>query len=242
MFDVDGTLVDSEAEGHRVAFNAAFENAGLPWRWDRREYGDLLSTAGGRQRIARFLASKGHEPTEAGAVARELHAHKSRLFAEMVSAGKVPARPGAARLVHELRSSGLPLAVATTGSRSWVVPLLDRLFGSCFDPVLTSDEIPSLKPHPAVYEEALRRLRLAPTDVVAVEDSGNGCAAATAAGLSCLVVVNEYTACDQFEGASAVVDGFGTAGSPATQLSGRPVLDQDGTVSLAALRVIADTA
>lgn len=54
IFDVDGTLADTERDGHRVAFNSAFEAAGLTYRWSVEEYGDLLTTTGGRRRIERY--------------------------------------------------------------------------------------------------------------------------------------------------------------------------------------------
>src|SRR2546421_727780 len=47
IFDVDGTLADTERDGHRVAFNEAFAAAGLNYRWDVGEYGELLATTGG---------------------------------------------------------------------------------------------------------------------------------------------------------------------------------------------------
>ena len=52
IFDVDGTLADTERDGHRVAFNAAFREAGLPWNWDVRRYGELLSASRGKERMA----------------------------------------------------------------------------------------------------------------------------------------------------------------------------------------------
>ena len=51
IFDVDGTLADTEANGHRVAFNKAFAEAGLNWHWSVELYGDLLAVTGGKERI-----------------------------------------------------------------------------------------------------------------------------------------------------------------------------------------------
>ena len=70
IFDVDGTLVDSERHGHRVAFNLAFEEFGLPYRWDEEEYGELLRTTGGRRRIERYLAGQGMRRAERGRAGR----------------------------------------------------------------------------------------------------------------------------------------------------------------------------
>jgi len=54
IFDVDGTLADTERDGHRPAFNAAFREAGLDWHWDEALYGELLAVTGGKERILHF--------------------------------------------------------------------------------------------------------------------------------------------------------------------------------------------
>ncbi len=59
IFDVDGTLADTE-DGHRRAYNRAFEAAGLPWRWDEPLYAKLLAVTGGKERILHFAAR--HRP------------------------------------------------------------------------------------------------------------------------------------------------------------------------------------
>ncbi|MET8246933.1 HAD-IA family hydrolase [Streptomyces sp. NPDC005202] len=209
VFDVDGTLVDSERDGHRVAFNAAFAAAGLPYRWNVEAYGRLLKITGGRRRIAGFLESQGYRSEEAAALAATLHADKTARFREMVEQGRIPARPGVPELLAELAATGITLAVATTGTRAWVEPLLDRLFGSgTFAVVVTGTEVPALKPDPAVYGEALARLGVPPARALAVEDSANGLAAALGAGLRCVIVANDYTRGEDFTGALAVLDGF----------------------------------
>lgn len=209
VFDVDGTLVDSERDGHRIAFNSAFAAAGLPYRWDVETYGFLLDITGGRRRIATFLENEGHPPREAAALAATLHVDKTARFREMVERGRVPARPGVRALLAELAATGITLAVATTGTRAWVEPLLGNLFGAgTFACVVTGTEVPVLKPDPAVYTEALARLGVPPDRALAVEDSANGLRAAQGAGLRCVVVTNDYTRSQDFTGAVAVLDGF----------------------------------
>ena len=57
IFDVDGTLADTERDGHRVAFNQAFAEAGLDWHWGVGLYGELLAVTGGKERMRpQFLA------------------------------------------------------------------------------------------------------------------------------------------------------------------------------------------
>jgi HAD superfamily hydrolase (TIGR01509 family) len=214
VFDVDGTLADTERDGHRPAFNEAFAAAGLPYRWDPDEYGALLAVPGGRRRIEHYLRDQGIPTQRAAELAARLHADKTARFVDRVRAGLVPARPGVADLLGALRAAGVRLAVATTGSREWVSELLDGLFGpDAFEVAITGTEVTDLKPDPAVYQQALAALRLPAGRVTAVEDSAIGVEAAVAAGLRCLVVTNGYTCGQDFSGAAAVCDGFSNDGS-----------------------------
>ncbi|HVL98720.1 MAG TPA: HAD-IA family hydrolase [Egibacteraceae bacterium] len=236
VFDVDGTLVDSERHGHRVAFNAAFADAGLPHRWNEDRYGRLLAVPGGERRIREFLLGEGYPAPEAEELAARLHAHKTALFRDLAAQGRIPARPGTERLLDELAEAGTPVAVATTGSRAWVEPLLDRLFGlSRFVTVVAGDDVPALKPAPAAYHAVLDRLGEPADAVVAIEDSANGVAAARKAGVACLAVVNDYTAGDDLEGAALVVDRFGEPGR-ARVLAGPSDALERGAVTLGTLR------
>lgn len=220
ILDVDGTLVDSERDGHRVAFNRAFAEMGLPDHWSVEEYGVLLTTAGGQRRLRRHLGARGMPEPEQDALVPRLHARKTELFLELVRDGVVAARPGAARLLDDLDAAGVRTAVATTGSAAWVRPLLDLQFGAGrFEVVVTGDEVAATKPDPAAYLLALSRLRLPATAAVAVEDSATGLAAALAAGLRCAVVVNGYTRGDDLAGADLVVDGYAGGGEPAGVLA-----------------------
>lgn len=235
VFDVDGTLVDSERHGHRPAFNEAFAEAALPYRWSEGAYADLVAIPGGRRRIREFLVGQGHPADEADTMAGRLHGRKTEIFTELATAGRIPARPGVARLLDELADAGVPLGVATTGSRVWVEPLLDHLFGLArFDAVVAGDDVPALKPDPAVYREVLRRLGTAAGSVVVVEDSDAGVAAAVGAGLTCLAVVHDYTTGQDCGGAALVVDGFGGPGR-ARVLDGPDDLLDGGMVTVSTL-------
>lgn len=209
IFDVDGTLVDSERDGHRVAFNLAFEEFGLPHRWDVEPYGRLLDVTGGQRRLHTYLEGQNMGGDERDDLVPRLHARKTELFQELVANGCIDARPGAGELLDDLEEAGTRLAVATTGSRAWVEPLLERLFGlDRFSPVITGDEAPVRKPDPSAYLAALQGLGLPAPAVLAVEDSANGLVAARAADLRCVVVVNNYTRDHDLAGANLVVDSF----------------------------------
>ncbi len=218
MFDVDGTLVDSERHGHRVAFNLAFEAFGLPYRWDEGEYGRLLRLTGGRRRIERYLevAGMGEERV---ALAASLHERKTEIMTGLIEDGRIEARPGVGRLLAELAGAGATLAVATTGSRGWVERVLARSTpGAHFAVVVTGSDVEARKPDPEAYVRAVELLGVPAAEVVAVEDSAEGLASALGAGLRCAVVVNGYTSDHDLDGADLVLDGFGEPDQPARVL------------------------
>ncbi|MGI8685687.1 MAG: HAD-IA family hydrolase [Acidimicrobiales bacterium] len=215
VFDVDGTLVDSERHGHRVAFNLAFEEFGLPYRWDEEEYGRLLRTTGGRRRIEGYLEATGMGE-ERSALAASLHERKTEMMIGLIEEGRIAARPGACRLLAELAGAGAALAIATTGSRGWVERVLARSTPDAdFTVVVTGTDVEARKPDPEAYRRAVELLGVPAAEVVAVEDSAEGLASALGAGLRCAVVVNGYTADHDFDGADLVLDGFGEPDRPA---------------------------
>lgn len=205
LFDVDGTLSDTERDGHRPAFNAAFAAHGLPVSWDVEEYGELLEVTGGRRRIAGYLRERGYADAEA--VAARVHATKTGLFVERVRAGTCAARPGVRELVADLAGAGIAVGVATTGSREWVAPLVQRLLGPVAA-MVTGEDVVRLKPAPDAYLLALRRLGVEAAEAIAVEDSAVGLRAARAAGLATVVITNGYTAGQDFTGAAVVRPAF----------------------------------
>ena len=201
-----------------MAFNAAFEEFGLPWRWDVEEYGRLLAVTGGQSRLHAYLEEQGVAEGERADLVPRLHRRKTEVFLELVAAGKVQARPGARRFIDEVAGAGVRLAVATTGSLAWVEPLLDRHFGrDRFEVVVGGDDVKETKPDPAAYLIALERLRLGASSAVAVEDSPPGLGAARAAGVTCVVVVNDYTRGGDFASAALVVEAFSDLDVPTLQ-------------------------
>ena len=236
VFDVDGTLVDSERDGHRVAFNLAFEEFGLPYRWDVEEYGRLLRTTGGQRRIDGYLAGQGVPEEERAELAPALHRRKTALMSGLVDEGTVGDRPGVKRLLEELVEEGVRLAVATTGSRGWVERLLERLLpGLAFEVVVCGDEVAERKPDPEAFTTALERLKLAADRVVAVEDSAEGLESAVGAGLATAIVVNGYTRGHDLDRAGLVLDGFGEPGAPAEVIQDRAGTGCSGVLDMATL-------
>ncbi|NVK31595.1 MAG: HAD-IA family hydrolase [Gammaproteobacteria bacterium] len=213
IFDVDGTMADTE-DAHRVAFNRAFDQAGLSWHWSVDEYRDLLSVAGGQERIVHFLhTNTGHSPTSLYDMARSLHQAKTQYYVQSIEEGSVGLRPGIAELVAQATEQRVRLAIATTTSPANVVALLSTQLGAkwanLFEVVEDAATAPNKKPCPDVYLNVLARLGLAAEECMAIEDSFNGLAAAQRAGIPTVITRNAYTQHHKFDGAVAVVNDLG---------------------------------
>lgn len=238
IFDFDGTIAETERDGHRVAYNMAFEEAGATWHWDVPTYGELLSTAGGKERLERFFARETpstSDPARAE-LAALLHASKRRHFDRL--ADLLALRPGIARLIAEARGAGLRCAIATTAARSGVDAVLrrDPALRDAFEVIAAGDVVPHKKPAPDIYTYALEKLGLGADACLAFEDSAIGLRASTAAGIATLVTPSAYNAHERFDGAAAIVEELGEPGGFVTTFSGPPVTR--GYVDVAYLRAL----
>jgi len=234
LWDVDGTLAETERDGHRVAFNLAFEEFGLDWFWDEHRYGELLRVTGGRERLLLDMRSRADAPDEPRreALAVALHACKNTHYAQLVDSGAVQLRPGVLDLMTDCAAAGVRLAIATTTSRSNVEALLATALGdpwrTRFAAVLCAEDAPLKKPDPQVYHRCLAALDLPASAVLAVEDSPAGVAACVAADVPVIVTRSHYFAHEAVPGALAVGPGLAHAEgwSPATARPGRITLAQ----------------
>lgn len=245
IFDVDGTLADTELHGHRVAFNRTFARAGLDWEWSVELYGKLLKVTGGKERIRRYLDEylpAFEAPEDRDEFIARLHRAKNSLYAEMVAAGDVPLRLGVKRLLREAHEAGLRLAIATTTSMENVEALLAHCFDedvkSWFEVIGAGDVVPAKKPAPDIYYYTLAALNLSPSACLALEDSANGVRAAVAAGIPTLVTVSDYTKGEDFSGAAVVVNQLGEPDARVEVIVGAPAGETLQWIDVAALRRI----
>ncbi len=234
IFDVDGTLADTE-EAHRRAFNDAFREQGLDWHWSKPQYAGLLRTTGGKERIAAFINGLSLGRAEHGAATGRiaaLHKIKTANYMRIIHAGEVPLRDGVERLLDEARAAGIALGIATTTTFDNIQALLQTSLGpgalDRFAVIGAGDQVPCKKPAPDIYKYVLHHLGLRPQDAVAIEDSANGVASAKAAGLFTIVTPSYWTAAEDFSAADLVLPSLGFADKPlpdeAAALIGRNVL------------------
>jgi HAD superfamily hydrolase (TIGR01509 family) len=225
IFDCDGVLVDTERDGHRVAFNQAFAKAGLDVEWDVKLYGELLRIAGGKERMRHYFESQGW-PAAAGddkdAFLAGMHQTKTAIFAELIASQQLALRPGVLRLVDEAIAANVRLAVCTTSNPKSIDAVLN-LMGPArkgrFEFVLAGDIVSRKKPDPEIYELAKSRLNVPTSECVVIEDSRNGVLAAAGAGLPCFITTSTYTVDEDFSEAVGIAPELGVAPNKTVSLA-----------------------
>jgi beta-phosphoglucomutase-like phosphatase (HAD superfamily) len=217
IFDVDGTLADTES-AHLAAFNQAFAAFGLDWHWDEALYTELLNISGGKERMLHYWQTIQPDLRELSAMARQqtlsrLHELKTASYESAVNDGAVSLRPGVLQLINEALGAGLQLAIATTTSPVNIAALLRHAIGPDwrlnFTAIGDASTAPVKKPDPQVYLQMIAALGLSPAQCLAFEDSSNGLRAARAAGLATVVTPTRYTDRHDFSGALQVLPDLG---------------------------------
>jgi len=216
LFDVDGTLADTERDGHRIAFNQAFNEAGLDWNWSVELYGKLLAVTGGKERILHYLDNFNTDFKRPAALAdyiAGLHKSKTKFYTKLLHSGAIPLRPGVLRILNEARAEKLRLAIVTTTTPANVSALLKNTLGSegetWFEVIAAGDIVPAKKPASDIYDYTLREMNLSAEECMAFEDSENGIKASLAARLKTIITINAYTKEHDFNAASIILDCFG---------------------------------
>mmetsp|Transcript_20448 Transcript_20448/g.29581 ORF Transcript_20448/g.29581 Transcript_20448/m.29581 type:complete len:290 (+) Transcript_20448:53-922(+) len=217
LFDCDGVLADTERDGHRAAFNQAFEENDLNLVWDVERYGVLLEVGGGKERMTAHWNEVGWPESIPDGEGRqtkvkELHLRKTEIFMDLIDAGKIPLRPGVLRIVDDAISAGIRLAVCSTSNEKAVSNLVLTLMGperaEKFQ-IFAGDMVKAKKPAPDIYNMAVKTMELDKSRCVIIEDSHIGLGAAKASGISCIVTKSSYTGQEDFTGADMIVEQLG---------------------------------
>jgi HAD superfamily hydrolase (TIGR01509 family) len=189
VFDMDGTLVDSE--GHYCdAYIHAMETFGgslTPEDYYQRFAGQT------DEAIDRLLHAELEERVDQPTIRRTWAEEYHRLR----QAGGVPQLPGAADLLDHFAARGLPMAVASAAGMGDIEVNLELAgIRERFAVLASGEDVPNTKPAPDVYLLAAKRLGVAPERCLAFEDTNSGCRAAIAAGMQSFMVPHQCEADD----------------------------------------------
>ena len=227
IFDVDGTLAETERDAHRVAFNETFAQYQLDWHWSEELYGQLLAVTGGKERIKYYLDCYRPDflqPDNIETFIAEIHQKKTNYYNQLLVNKPIPLRLGVKRLLQEARQQGLRLAIATTTSLQNVVTLLESSLDpqavSWFEIIAAGDMVKEKKPAADVYLHALQHLNLPAAHCLAFEDSYNGLCSALGAQIKTIITINDYTCHENFNGATLVLDHLGEPNQTCSILGG----------------------
>ncbi len=190
ILDFDGLMVDTEWPSF------------LAWQEVYAEHGATLSLA---EWAARVGSDAGFDPVETlraradrpvGDTEALLADRQRRKVARIAAA---PLMPGVADAIAQARALGWPVGIASSSPRDWVGGHLDRLgMRDAVDAIATGDEVPRVKPDPAVFLLVASRLAVPPARCVVCEDSLSGVRAAKAAGMFAIAVPNRVTTVQDF--------------------------------------------
>lgn len=236
IFDQDGVIIDTEKDGHRVAFNETFESFGYDFTWSVEEYHELLQIAGGKERMRHYLHTKGFgvkiDPKDEDELIKTLHKQKTETFIGLLEGGKLPLRSGVKRLMMEIKEAGLTLGICTTSNQRSASAVANQILKDIqFDFVLAGDVVNEKKPDPEIYNLALSQTGYAPLECTVIEDSHNGVMAAHKAGMRIVATTNYYTAQEDLSHADLVVTRLGDPEDRKGKLiSGGEGLDYDGVL------------
>ncbi|MCD6576527.1 MAG: HAD-IA family hydrolase [Anaerolineaceae bacterium] len=237
FFDQDGVIIDTEKDGHRVAFNETFKAFGLDAEWSVEDYHSLLQVGGGKERMRHYHHTKGFgielTPEAEESFIKKLHQYKTDTFIRLLESNKLPLRPGIRRIMQEINEMGLVLAVTTTSNQRAAQAVATKILPEIhFDFILAGDVVKVKKPNPEIYLMAMERAGLKPEECLVIEDSRNGVAAAHAAGIRVIATTNFYTEKEDLSLADIVVTCLGDPdGEKGVLKSGGEGLKYDGVLT-----------
>ncbi len=228
IFDVDGTLANTEHDGHLRAFNETFRLFELDWHWDSELYSELLSVSGGKERLAHYISH--YNPNLESVLSvndiADIHNKKTEIFVNHVTNGDISLRIGVDRLIEEAIENGLRLGIATTTTLENVEALMTSTLGDSaldkFEVIGAGDVVRGKKPAADIYQYVLDKMRLSCHECIAFEDSEIGFNSATSAGLKTVITLSEYNKKQIFEGALVVLDHLGDENQPFEIIKGKP--------------------
>ncbi len=240
IFDVGGTIAET-ADVKRAAFNQAFAELGLDWVWGRSVFAQILANSLPGAEVE-FYALLRH-PTlfnrlERNGLLDQIPKRQLQIYFNLLEAGAAPLRPGVARLMGEIVSSGVKLAICSTGPRLEYETLLFNRFGleivDALSVAVSGEDLQGASPVQA-YRTCLESLGLHPGSTAVIENSAQGVAAAASLGMGVIATPSLYTMGQNFPGARLVISDLGHPAAPFSVFEG-----ELSGVSHMSLAVLAD--
>lgn len=198
VFDFDGLIIASETNAVR-SWQDLYARFGHELPLDK--WATLIGTWDAEWNPGVELAERVGNGHDWEAIERERRAD------ELAGAWQLPALPGVVDRLDDAARLGLPLAIASSSDREWVVGHLERLgIAGRFSAIVTRDDVARTKPDPELFTRAVEALEVAPERAVAIEDSIHGVVAAKSAGMRCVAVPNPLLADADYSAADLVTD------------------------------------
>ena len=199
LFGSIGSIVET-SEIQRRSFNKAFKKYGLEWNWARREYINLLSKSGGKDRISRYAKKK--KNVVDSAYLRNL---KTKIFNNYLKNNQLKLRPGVKNLISLCKKEKIKIAFVSSTSSNNINAILYSLRNSInkrdFNFIGNAKLVKRLKPNPDIYLLSLKKLKLKANDCVAIEDTQESLNSARRAKIKCIIFPGKFHSSKKFIGA-----------------------------------------
>jgi len=196
IFDLDGVIVDSEPL-HYLSEKEMLSKRGVNLRSsDVKDIVGRTEMEGMQYLKDRFRLKDSAE---------QLYEEKQRIYKRMLRNAVKP-RPGLFKLLNDLGDKGMTLAIASSAPRENVDIVLNALgIEDKFRAVVSGDDVERGKPSPDIFLLAAERIGIEPKNCLVIEDAQNGVEAAKHAGMTCIVVPNQFTQDQDLSRADVVV-------------------------------------
>jgi len=199
LFGSIGSIVET-SEIQRRSFNKAFKKYGLEWNWTKREYINLLSKSGGKDRISRYAKKKNNVVDSS-----YLRNLKTKIFNNYLKNNQLKLRPGVKNLISLCKKEKIKIAFVSSTSSNNINSILYSLRNSInkkdFSFIGNAKLVKKFKPNPDIYLLALKKLKLKANDCVAIEDTQESLNSARRARIKCIIFPGKFHSSKKFIGA-----------------------------------------
>ena len=220
-WDFDGTIANTELEGHLPAFNLAFKDFKLGWEWNTSYYIDLLKINGGKNRISYYSKIKNLFISDE--LAKKIHERKQYHYLEIIKKNKLSLKPGVHRIITELKNKNVRQFIVTSSSKEQVYLLVKYLFrqSSPFEFIISGDDVRVHKPDPLPYLKAIKLSGINCSNSLVFEDSNAGLKSSLAAKLPTIYIPSNIpTVIDKDIKINCIIDSLGDENNKAKVIKG----------------------